>query len=92
VRRRGSTSKVRAFHSTGLVHDGQISSDLWGSAARAITFGVARTFTGKKRNFIGQHFWARGYFVSTVGRDAAVGDCIRKQGAEDARLDRQLNS
>ena len=23
----------------------------------------------KKRNFVGQHFWARGYFVSTVGRD-----------------------
>jgi len=26
----------------------------------------------KKRNFVGQHFWARGYFVSTVGRDEAV--------------------
>ena len=52
---------------------------------------IARTFMEKKRNFVGQHFWARGYFVSTVGRDeAAVRDYIRKQEAEDARLDRQL--
>jgi putative transposase len=45
----------------------------------------------RKRNFVGQHFWARGYFVSTVGRDEAV---IRKyvqhQEREDQRLD-QLN-
>ena len=53
---------------------------------------IARTFMGKKRNFVGQHFWARGYFVSTVGRDeVAVRNYIRKQEAEDARLDRQLN-
>ncbi len=32
---------------------------------------VARTFFDRKRNFVGQHFWARGYFVSTVGRDEA---------------------
>jgi putative transposase len=53
---------------------------------------IARTFMDKKRNFVGQHFWARGYFVSTVGRDeAAIRDYIRRQEAEDARLDRQLN-
>ncbi len=33
---------------------------------------IARTFAGRKRNFVGQHFWARGYFVSTVGRDETV--------------------
>ena len=33
---------------------------------------VARTFGERKRNFVGQHFWARGYFVSTVGRDETV--------------------
>ena len=33
---------------------------------------IARTFMERKRNFVGQHFWARGYFVSTVGRDEAV--------------------
>ncbi len=33
---------------------------------------LARVFRERKRNFVGQHFWARGYFVSTVGRDEAV--------------------
>jgi putative transposase len=40
---------------------------------------------------VGEHFWARGYFVSTVGRDeAAIRDDIKKQEAEDKRLE-QLN-
>ncbi len=33
---------------------------------------VARTYGERKRNFVGAHFWARGYFVSTVGRDEAT--------------------
>jgi putative transposase len=33
---------------------------------------LARVYGEKKRNFVGQHFWARGYFVSTVGRDERV--------------------
>jgi REP-associated tyrosine transposase len=33
---------------------------------------LARVYGGKKRNFVGQHFWARGYFVSTVGRNEEV--------------------
>ena len=49
---------------------------------------VARTFLGKQRNFVGEHFWARGYFVSTVGRDEKViRQYIRNQEAEDKRLD-----
>jgi len=49
---------------------------------------IARTYGGKRRNFVGQHFWARGYFVSTVGRDEAViREYIRNQEKEDARLD-----
>lgn len=28
---------------------------------------LARVYGEQKRNFVGQHFWARGYFVSTVG-------------------------
>ena len=49
---------------------------------------VARTFGERKRNFVGQHFWARGYFVSTVGRDEAViREYIRKQESEDKRQD-----
>ena len=52
---------------------------------------IARTFGGRKRNFTGQHFWARGYFVSTVGRDEKViREYIKKQEQEDRRLD-QLN-
>jgi putative transposase len=49
---------------------------------------IARTFIGVRRNFVGQHFWARGYFVSTVGRDeVAVREYIRKQEADDKRLE-----
>ena len=33
---------------------------------------LARVYMGKKRNFVGQSFWARGYYVSTVGRDEQV--------------------
>lgn len=34
----------------------------------------------RKQNFVGQHFWARCYFVSTAGRDEAViRDYIRRQ-------------
>ena len=31
----------------------------------------ARQFGGKERNFTGEHFWARGYAVSTVGVELA---------------------
>ena len=49
---------------------------------------IARTFLGHRQNFTGQHFWARGYYVSTVGRDeAAIRDYIQKQEEEDKRLD-----
>lgn len=49
---------------------------------------IARTFGGRTRNFTGEHFWARGYFVSTVGRDEEViRNYIRRQEDEDRRLD-----
>ena len=49
---------------------------------------IARTYLGRRQNFTGQHFWARGYYVSTVGRnEAAIREYIRKQQAEDQRLD-----
>ena len=52
---------------------------------------LARVYGERRRNFVGQHFWARGYFVSTVGRDeAAIRDYIKSQEKEDQRLD-QLN-
>lgn len=49
---------------------------------------IARQFAGKARNYVGQHFWARGYFASTVGRDEVViRNYIRHQEAEDRRID-----
>jgi putative transposase len=48
---------------------------------------IARTYHGRKRNYTGQHFWARGYFVSTVGADEeTVREYIQKQEQEDRRL------
>ena len=49
---------------------------------------IARNFSGRRQNFVGQHFWARGYYVSMVGGDEnALREYIRKQEAEDRRLD-----
>jgi len=49
---------------------------------------LARVYGERKRNFVGQHFWARGYYVSTVGRDESViREYIQKQEEEDKRLD-----
>jgi len=49
---------------------------------------IARDFLGRAINFVGQSFWARGYYVSTVGRDEKViREYIRNQEAEDRRLD-----
>lgn len=49
---------------------------------------LARVYGERRRNFVGQHFWARGYFVSTVGRDETViREYIRNQEQEDERLD-----
>jgi putative transposase len=45
---------------------------------------IAGEFTGKDRNFTGEHFWARGYAVSTVGFNLEqVKAYIRAQEAED---------
>jgi len=49
---------------------------------------LARVYNERKRNFVGQHFWARGYFVSTVGRDETViREYIKSQEKEDERLE-----
>jgi len=49
---------------------------------------LARTYGERRRNFVGEHFWARGYFVSTVGRDEEkIREYIRAQEEEDRRLD-----
>jgi putative transposase len=49
---------------------------------------IARQFGGRQRNFTGEVFWARGYFVSTVGLDEEmVRSYIRNQEKEDDRYD-----
>jgi len=49
---------------------------------------IARVYAGRRRNFVGQHFWARGYWVSTVGKnEAAVRQYIQNQEKEDKRLE-----
>ena len=52
---------------------------------------LARVYGEQRRNFVGRHFWARGYFVNTVGRDeAAIRAYIQDQEKEDIRLE-QMN-
>jgi putative transposase len=49
---------------------------------------IARNFMDRAKNFVGQNFWARGYYVSTVGRDEAqIREYIREQEKEDKRLE-----
>ena len=52
---------------------------------------IARTYLGQRKNYSGMSFWARGYFVSTVGADEEVVRAyIREQEQEDQRVE-QLN-
>ncbi len=49
---------------------------------------VARNYMGRKKNYTGQKFWARGYHVSTVGHDEEViRNYIKHQEKEDQRID-----
>jgi putative transposase len=48
---------------------------------------VAR-MSGRRKNFIGQNFWARGYCVSTIGLDdETVREYVKRQEEEDKKLD-----
>jgi putative transposase len=52
---------------------------------------LARVYGERKQNYAGSSFWARGYFVSPVGRDEkTIWEYIRNQKKEDERLD-QVN-
>jgi putative transposase len=48
---------------------------------------IAQNVERKMRNFLGHKFWARGYFVTTVGRDEEV---IRAYIRNQELTDRQL--
>ena len=52
---------------------------------------ISRTYAGRQRNFTGQSFWARGYYVSTSGRDEeTIRRYIQKQEQLDIKID-QMN-
>jgi putative transposase len=52
---------------------------------------IARTYLGRRKNFTGQNFWARGYYVTTVGRDeATIRTYIQHQEEEEQRVS-QMN-
>jgi putative transposase len=46
---------------------------------------IARQFMNREKNYTGCHFWARGYFVSTVGRNEEV---VKKYIQEQDKRDR----
>jgi putative transposase len=49
---------------------------------------IARVYAGRRRNYVGRHFWACGYWVSTVDKnEAAVRRYIQDQEKEDRRLE-----
>ena len=49
---------------------------------------LARVYAERRRNFVGQSFWARGYFVSTVGRDEeTIRTYIKNQELRDREMD-----
>ncbi len=49
---------------------------------------IARNYMGRKKNYTGQSFWARGYHVSTVGRDEEmIRNYIQHQEKEDQRIE-----
>ena len=49
---------------------------------------IARTFMNRRKNFTGENFWARGYYVSTAGKDEeVVRRYIIQQEAADRRVD-----
>jgi putative transposase len=49
---------------------------------------IARNYVGRRKNFTGQNFWARGYYVSTVGiNEMTIREYIKRREQEDRRLD-----
>ncbi len=55
---------------------------------RSVLIKAIFLYMGRRKNFTGQKFWARGYHVSTVGRDEEViRNYIRHQESEDGRIE-----
>ena len=64
----------------------QIVGYIKGKSALAIL----RMFLGRERNFTGEHFWARGYWVSTVRlEEDQIKKYIQEQEGDDGNVDAQ---
>ena len=100
----GSVFKELVQHRKGKVEEGHLMTDhvhmlvsippkysvsqVVGYIKGKSAIHIARTYMGRRQNFVGQNFWARGYYVSTVGRDEeTIRDYIRKQEEADERAD-----
>src|ERR1700730_2335342 len=101
LRHLGDVFRKLAEQKESRIEEGHLLLDLGPTEARSVAgdriyqgksaIHLARVYGEKKRNFVGQHFWARGYFVSTVGRDTEViREYIKKQEEEAKRLE-QMN-
>jgi len=65
-------------------------ADVVGYSKGKSAIHITREFAGRPRNFVGQHCWARGYFVSTVGGDErAIRVYIQEQERDDRRQDQR---
>ena len=65
-------------------------ADVFGYIKGKSAIHIAREFAGRPGNFVGQHFWARGYFVSTVVRDErAIRAYIQERERDDRRQDQR---
>ena len=101
----GEVLRQRALHRESRVEDGHLLVDhvhmlvsipakysvaqVVGELKGKRAIHIARALADRSRNFVGQHFWARGSFVATVGRDEQViREYIQQQEREDRRLDR----
>jgi putative transposase len=52
---------------------------------------ITRKYAGRQRNFRGENFWARGYYVSTAGKDEElIREYIRRQEADDKKYDQRI--
>ena len=75
-------------HKMISIHPKYAVSQLVGFIKGKSTIHIARSYLGRKRNYAGQHLWAREYFALTVGRDEQmIREYIRHQEAEDRRID-----
>jgi len=100
----GSVFKELVQHREGKVEEGHLMTDhvhmlvsippkysvsqVVGYIKGKSAIHIARTYMGRRQNFVGQNFWARGYYVSTVGRDEeTIRAYIRKQEETDERAD-----